>query len=154
MSYPPSHGSGHRPGYAGPPPASVPPMAHMPGSQPYVHEHAAPPPGQPYVPYTLTTGAPPRKRRRVFPWVFLAIQVLFVIWVVAGAASGGSIHSDAAAYCHAHPNQYISFSQCVSDYGGGAKVGAAIGVGLVVVLWAVVDIILGISYGIYRLARR
>lgn len=97
---------------------------------------------------------PPRKRRRVFPWVFLAIQVLFIIWVIAGAASGGSIHSDAAAYCHAHPNQYIPFSQCVSDYGGGAKAGAAIGVGLVVVLWAVVDIILGISYGIWRLARR
>jgi len=100
-------------------------------------------------------GPPPRrKRRRVFLWVFLAIQVLFVIWVIAGAASGGSSHSDAAAYCHAHPGQFLSFSQCVSDYGGGAKVGAAIGAGLVVLLWAVADVILGVSYGVWKLARR
>ncbi len=98
--------------------------------------------------------APPRRRRRVFPWVFLAIQALFVIWVIAGVAGGGSIDSGAAAYCHAHPSQFLPFSQCVSDYGGGEKVGAAIGLGLVVALWALVDIILGISYAVWRLARR
>lgn len=32
--------------------------------------------------------------------------------------------------------------------------GTAIGLGLVLALWAVVDIILGISYGIYRLCKR
>ena len=96
----------------------------------------------------------PRRRRRVFPWVFLAIQALFVIWVIAGAASGGSIHSEAVAYCHAHPDQFLPFSQCVSDYGTGSKAGAAIGIGIIVVFWAVVDVILGVSYGIWRLARR
>ena len=90
----------------------------------------------------------------MFVWVFLAIQALFLIWVIAGIAGGGSIHSEAVAYCHAHPDQYLPFSQCVSDYGGGAKVGAAVGAGLIIVLWAVADIILGVSYGVWRLARR
>lgn len=96
----------------------------------------------------------PRRKRRVFLWVFLAVQVLFVIWVITAAAGGGSIHSEAVAYCHAHPDRFLSFAQCVSDYGGGAKVGAAIGAGLIVVFWAVVDVILGVSYGVWRLARR
>ena len=98
--------------------------------------------------------APPRRKRRVFLWVFLAIQALFLIWVITGLAGGSSIHSEAVAYCHAHPSQFLPFSECVSDYGGGAKVGSAIGAGLIVVLWAVVDVILGVSYGVWRLARR
>jgi hypothetical protein len=97
---------------------------------------------------------PQRRRRRVFLWVFLAVQVLFVVLLVVQAAGGGSVHSDAVAYCHAHPDQYLPFAQCVSDYGGGAKVGTAVGAGLIVVLWAVVDVILGVSYGVWRLARR
>ena len=38
--------------------------------------------------------------------------------------------------------------------GGAAKTGTAIGAGLIFVAWVVVDIILGISYGVYRLATR
>jgi hypothetical protein len=90
----------------------------------------------------------------VFPWVFLAVQALFLIWVITAAASGGSIHSDAVAYCHAHPDQFLPFSECVSSYGGGAKAGTAIGAGLIIMFWAVVDVILGVSYGVWRLARR
>ncbi len=107
---------------------------------------------QPPQPRPAQSGPP--RRRRVFPWVFLAIQALFVIWVIAGVAGGGSIHSGAVAYCHAHPSQYLPFSQCVSDYGGGEKIGAAAGIGLIVAFWAAADIILGISYGVWRLARR
>jgi hypothetical protein len=94
---------------------------------------------QPYPPYQ----PPPKRRRRVFVWVFLAIQVLFVVLVIAGAASGHG----AAANCH---EQYLTHAQCANA----SETGTAIGVGLVVVLWAVVDIILGVSYGIWRLARR
>ena len=113
-------------------------------------------PQQPWPPHSYFTEGPPprRRRRRVFPWAFLAVQVLFVILVIAGAASGGDIHSQAVAYCHAHPDQFLPFSQCVSDYGTGGKAGAAIGIGLLVVLWAVVTVIMGISYGVWRLARR
>jgi hypothetical protein len=109
---------------------------------------------QPWPPYAPPQAPPRRRPRRIFLWVFLAIQALFVVWVITGAAGGGSIHSDAVAYCHAHPDQFLPFAQCVSDYGGGEKAGTAIGVGLVVVLWAVTDIILGVSYGVWRLARR
>lgn len=86
---------------------------------------------------------PPRRRRRVFPWVFLAVQVLFVIWVIAGVASGHG----AAANCH---DQYLTHAQCASA----SEAGTAAGVGLVVLLWAVADVILGICYGVWRLARR
>ena len=121
-------------------------MSYQPPQPPYAQQPWQYPPQQP--------AAAPRRKRRVFLWVFLAIQALFVIWVITGAAGGGSIHSDAAAYCHAHPSQFLPFSQCVSDYGTGSKAGAAIGIGIIIVFWAVVDIILGVSYGIWRLARR
>ena len=32
-------------------------------------------------------GQPPRKRHRVFLWVFLAIQVIFLIWVISAGVS-------------------------------------------------------------------
>lgn len=35
-----------------------------------------------------------------------------------------------------------------------SDVGTAIGMGLIIALWVAVDIILGITYGVYRLARR
>jgi hypothetical protein len=98
--------------------------------------------------------AKPRRRRRIFLWAFLAVQALFVFLVILQAASGGNIHAEAAAYCHAHPSQFLPFSQCVSDYGDGGKVGTAIGAGLLVVLWAVADIIMGTGYVVYRLAKR
>jgi hypothetical protein len=79
----------------------------------------------------------------VFLWVFLAVQVLFAVWVVAGVASG----HHAAATCN---DQYLTHAQCAKASEAGTAVGAA----LVVVLWAVVDIILVIGYGVYRLARR
>lgn len=31
--------------------------------------------------------APRRKRGRVFPWIFLALQVIFVIWLIAGISA-------------------------------------------------------------------
>ena len=100
--------------------------------------------------------AQPRKRRRVFLWVFLAIQALFIIWLIAGGASaGGSIHASVAAQClQEAKGMGMTQAQCISWLGGAAKTGTAIGAALIVVLWTVVDIILGISYGVYRLATR
>jgi hypothetical protein len=81
----------------------------------------------------------PRRKRRIFLWVFLAIQVLFIIWLVTGAATQGHQHC-----------QGLSAHDCAaaSDLGNG------LAVGLIIALWAAVDIILGISYGVYRLASR
>lgn len=114
------------------------------------HPQPWPPPGPPFrqppayqQPYPPGAIPPPRKRRRIFLWVFLAIQALFVIWVIAGAASGHS----AAVNCH---DQYLTHAQCASA----TNTGTAIGVGLIIVFWAVVDVILGVSYGVWKLAAR
>jgi hypothetical protein len=45
-------------------------------------------------------------------------------------------------------------AQCVSFLGGAAKTGTALGVAVVVIVWVIVDFLLAVSYGIYRLARR
>lgn len=97
-----------------------------------------PPPPQPY-----DHISPLRRKRHVFIWVFLAVQALFVIWVIGGAVSGHS----AAVNCH---DRYLTHQECANL----TAAGAAIGVGLIVVLWAVADVILGVSYGVWRLARR
>lgn len=81
---------------------------------------------------------PPRKKRRFFLWFFLAVQAIFVIWLIT---AGTSVDH--------------SVTHCVGQYCKGAsEAGGAIGIGLVVVFWMVVDVILGISYGVYRLATR
>jgi len=107
--------------------------------------------------------APPGKRRRVFIWVFLAIQVLFIVWIVAGAAStsnsGADAHNQALSYCRANwQGLYSSYANCVTGYGNtlnaASDAGKGIGIGLVVGLWVATDLILGVSYGVYRLASR
>lgn len=105
----------------------------------------APPPGSPPASPSLPqTSHPPRKRRRVFPWVFLAVQILFLIWVITGAASG----SGTPAECRGRTGDALELCEDASD------VGTAIGVGLMIALWAAVDIILGLAYIVFRLARR
>ena len=108
--------------------------------------------------------APPgrRRRRRVFLWVFLAIQALFVIWIITAVATvhTGPTHAQLAQGCYDH-NWYPLFksqADYVQHYGGALNAagtaGKAIGVGIVIVFWMVVDVILAVSYGVYRLATR
>ncbi|TDD90465.1 hypothetical protein E1293_03535 [Actinomadura darangshiensis] len=74
-------------------------------------------------------GAPPAKHRhRVFPWVFLAVQIGFLIWIIAGV------------------------NDCNGD--SACQVGSTIGVGLIIALWVAVDIILGFTYLVFRLFKR
>lgn len=73
--------------------------------------------------------AQPRKRRRIFMWVFLAVQALFLVWVIAGIGTGADNTTDAE------------------------NVGTGIGVALIIGLWFFVDLFLGVAYGVYRLAR-
>jgi hypothetical protein len=80
----------------------------------------------------------PKRKRRVFMWVFLAIQVLFLVWIIAGAATkGGSCNGLTAHEC-----------ADASDAGHG------LAVAFQVVAWCVVDFLIGVSYLIYRLAKR
>jgi hypothetical protein len=95
------------------------------------------------------------KKRRVFLWVFLAIQVIFIIWIITGASSGGGINASVVAQCHQQAaGMGMTQAQCVSFLGGASKAGTAVGVGLIVVVWVIVDFLVALTYGIYRLARR
>ena len=97
----------------------------------------------------------PWKRHHVFLWVFLAIQVAFLAWLISGASTGGGINASVVAQCHTQAvGMGMTQAQCVSFLGGASKAGTAIGVGLMVVVWVVVDFLVGLTYGIYRLARR
>ncbi len=103
----------------------------------------------------------PWKRHRVFLWVFLAIQAIFVIVLIAGGSSKGvNTGAQVAQLCgnHAWYPLYSSQAACVQNSGallaGASDTGRAIGVGLIVILWVVVDFLVALTYGIYRLARR
>ena len=104
----------------------------------------------------------PKKRRRVFLWVFLAIQALFILWLVVGVATvhTGPSAADLAAGCY-HHNWWPLFksqADCVTHYGAtlqaAGNVGKGIGAALIVVAWVVVDLLLAIPYVIYKLATR
>ncbi|MER6961510.1 hypothetical protein [Streptomyces sp. NPDC000618] len=86
----------------------------------------------------------PKKRRRIFLWLFLAIQILFLIWVITGAASG----SGTPEGCQGLTGNDLKLCEDAGD------VGTTIGVGLIIGLWAAVDVILGFTYVVYRLATR
>ncbi|OLT10883.1 hypothetical protein BJF79_25280 [Actinomadura sp. CNU-125] len=77
--------------------------------------------------------AEPRRRHRVFPWIFLVVQLLFLVWVILGADSGG---------------------ECSPDSKGACEAGTAIGVGLIIALWVAVDIILALTYLVFKIFRR
>ncbi|MFI8965340.1 hypothetical protein ACIGO8_24880 [Streptomyces sp. NPDC053493] len=84
---------------------------------------------------------PLRKNRRIFLWVFLAVQLLFLIWLITGIASGAGSPED----CDTLDQKTCNDAETV---------GTAIGVGLILILWAVVDVILGITYAVYRFSKR
>lgn len=104
----------------------------------------------------------PRKKHRVFLWVFLAIQVIFIAWLIAGvvkASQGPDAAKEAARYCSTGAwHLYGSYAQCVSKYGdtlrAAGNLGSGIGVGLILGLWALVDFLVAVPYAIYRLASR
>ncbi|MGI5352455.1 hypothetical protein ACQEU8_30345 [Streptomyces sp. CA-250714] len=81
----------------------------------------------------------PKKRHRIFWWFFVAIQAAFIVWLILGGleAQGGS--------CEGLPPQECQDAK---------DVGTTIGVGLIIGLWAAVDIIVGGTYAVYRLTRR
>ena len=105
----------------------------------------------------------PRKKRRVFFWFFLAVQVLFIIWIITGVASkpgGPSVASQTAQAC-SHGGWrplFKSHTDCMKHYAVGLNdatdTGKGLGAALIVVLWVIVDFFMAVGYGIYKLARR
>ena len=166
-SFPPRQGYGQQPtqGYGAPQgygqqsqPGYAPPQRHAAPQSGYTTAQGYGPPQE----YDYRDDRPPRrKRRRVFLWVFLAIQALFLIWVIAGLfTKTGPSTSQIASACY-HHNWFPLFksqADCVTHFGGAlntaGEAGKGIGIALIIVFWMVVDVILGVSYGVYRLATR
>jgi hypothetical protein len=105
----------------------------------------------------------PRKKRRVFLWVFLAIQVLFVVLIITQIAAhpaGPTAAQQAAQTCanHGWYPLFKSQADCDQHYAvalnDAGNVGKGIGVVFIVIIWMVVDFFTGLGYGIYRLASR
>ena len=84
----------------------------------------------------------PKKRKRVFMWVFLAVQALFLAWIISGlGSSSGTPDADCGT---------LSTETC-NDL---ESIGTGIGVFMVIVFWMMVDFLLAVGYAIYRLAKR
>jgi hypothetical protein len=79
----------------------------------------------------------PRRKRRLFMWVILAINVLFLWWIIAGVADTGK-------------NCKGLVGQALEDCQTGSAVGSGIAVVFIIFLWAMVDIILGVIYLVTR----
>ena len=82
----------------------------------------------------------PRKRRRVFLWVFLGIQALFIIWIVVGIASepaGTPVAQQVAQQCGNGGWQglFKSYADCTKHYAvalnDATNAGKGIGVALI-----------------------
>lgn len=97
--------------------------------------------GMSYDAAAASAAAPPRKRRRIFLWFFLAVQLLFALWVGFGIAATSGPATD----CRSLSQETCDNAQFL---GGGIALLAMF------FLWVAVDFILGVSYGIYRLATR
>ncbi len=82
-----------------------------------------------------------KKKKRLFLWFFLAIQAIFIIWIITGINASSNDTSTCGS---------LSAKACQDAH----NAGAGIGVFLIIVLWVLVDIILGIGYGVYKLASR
>jgi hypothetical protein len=76
---------------------------------------------------------------RPLTWVILAVQVLFVIWIIAGV-------NDASNSCP--KDQYSDACQA------GAAIGTGIGIGLIIFLWALIDVILGVIWVVTNKSKR
>ncbi len=98
-------------------------------------------------PYPPSRTQGPRKRLgflpdwRVFTYVILLVNLIFLIWIIAGAASTSG-----------HATDCGTLTQQTCD--NARNVGAGIGIGIIIFLWAAVDAILGIVWLVTRPNKR
>lgn len=128
-----------------PPPSPVEPSVVTPAAAPEKHPVADPlPKVERTAPMTSSSQTPapqpaaepsPRKRRHFFRWFFLAVQALFLMWIIGGVNS-------ASDNCDGEVGAALDACR--------TAVGAGIGAGLIIGLWVAVDVILGITYLIFR----
>lgn len=117
-----------------------PPAGAGPPNQP-PRPYQQPPPGWQAQPY----GPPPPARPRRKPWIsvsiILVVNALFLWWLIAGLATDTS--------CTGMGGSELEACQT------GETIGAGVGAFLIIGLWAFVDIILAVIFGvIYMVGRR
>lgn len=78
-----------------------------------------------------------RPHWRPFTWVILVINALFLAWLISGVVS-------ASGNCAGMRGQDLQACQA------GTAVGAGIGVAIIVLFWALVDVILGVLWLVTR----
>jgi hypothetical protein len=103
-------------------------------------------------------------KRHLFLYFFLLVQAIFLIWVISGAVStsnsGAQAHAQALRECAGTGWQplYSSYHDCVTNlgnlYSNASSAGKGIGVGLVIALWVVFDVVLMIGRIVVLLSRR
>lgn len=111
---------------------------------------------------TDTTVIPtPRRRRRVFMWVFLVIQALFILWIITGLASHGpDTGAQASQLCSGHGwyPLYKSYADCIAGgsklLSGASDIGKGLGVTLIIAAWVIIDFLLAVTWLVVRLSRR
>lgn len=81
------------------------------------------------------------RRWRPLTWVILAVNLLFVVWIVAGLLG-------VADECTGFSGTELDLCEA------GTAIGAGIGVGIIVFLWVAADIILGVVWLVTRSRRR
>ena len=90
--------------------------------------------------------AKPKKKKRIFMWFFLAVQALFILWLVVGLTT-----ADPAAQCATEVfNEYYTKEDCMLA----AEAGTGIGAGLIFVFWLIVNTLLLMVWAVTKLARR
>jgi hypothetical protein len=106
----------------------------------------------------------PHERRSVFPWFFLAVQVLFLILVIAAALAADhgtaeAVSPQVARAClnGAWRGLFTSQRACLEHFHvalpAGQDLDPGLGPGLVAIAWVVADGCLGLGYGLCRLTR-
>lgn len=78
------------------------------------------------------------KRRKGFLVFFILLQALFLVWVLTGGISAQGVGCEG-----------LSAPDCEDA----KAIGTTLGVGIIIAIWAAVDIIIGGTYAIYRLVK-
>lgn len=103
----------------------------------------------------------PFKRRKIFLWFFLALQLGMIAWIIIAAhTKDGPTSAEIAQFCGngAWQGLFSSYNDCVQHGAVGIQAANSAGKGLavsvLVIAWVIVDFLLAVFYGIYRLATR
>ena len=112
-------------------------------------------------PATLPPAAekPPRKKKRVFMWTFLAIQAAFIAWVASVLFAGtGASPAAIAQTCgnHAWYPLWKSYNDCAAHSGivAAHDIGKGLAIAAILGTWVAIDVILGIGRLVVVFARR